>query len=129
VALNLAHRILDDDNQPVGSRRSALAAIGTSFETRDVIDLLANMVVHQNEAIAIDAANLLYRLHRHPTIAMAAIASPHQQVREIGEFLLDPYRGSPAAGGSRPGDPTDSDMFARLIRETEDRVLDDDPAD
>lgn len=126
AALDLANRILGDDNEPTGSRRSALAAIGTSFDTRDVIHLLAEYVMHTNEAIAVDAANLLYRLHRHPTIAMAAVSSPHQQVREIGEFLLDPYRGSPAAGGSRPGDPTSSDMFARLIRETEDRVLDDD---
>jgi hypothetical protein len=128
-ALEQAHHILADDCQPIGSRRSALAAIGTSFDTRDVVDLLADLVVHPNETIAVDAANLLYRLHRHPTIAMAAIASPHQHVREIGEFLLDPYRGSPAAGGSRPGDPTDSDMFARLIRETEDRVLDEDATD
>jgi len=126
-ALDLANRILGDDGEPISSRRSALAAIGTSFDTSDVVELLADMVVHQNQEIAVDAANLLYRLHRHPTIAMAAITSPHQKVREIGEFLLDPYRGSPAAGGSRPGDPTDSDMFARLIRETEERMLDDDP--
>jgi hypothetical protein len=126
-ALELANRILGDEGAPAGSRRSALAAIGTSFDTSDLIDLLTEYVMHPDEAIAVDAANLLYRLHRHPAIATAAVSSPHQHVREIGEFLLDPYRGSPAAGGSRPGDPTQSDMFARLIRETEERVLDDDP--
>ena len=38
------------------------------------------------------------------------------QVREIAEALLDPRRGSPAAGGSRPGDPTRTlDIFKALL--------------
>jgi hypothetical protein len=42
-------------------------------------------------------------------------------VRDIAAFLLDPYRGSPAAGGSRPGDPTNSDIFAEMMRQLDDR--------
>jgi hypothetical protein len=54
---------------------------------------------------------------------MAAADSRHEPVRELALFLLDPYRGSPAAGGSRPGDPTAGDIFAELAR----RLEDDDP--
>lgn len=129
VAYKLATDILDDEQQPLPARRSALATLGTHLDTRDVIDTLAFFVRHPIEELALDAGNLLYRLHRHPTIATAAIDSPHESVREIGAFLLDPYRGSPAAGGSRPGDPTHSDIFAELIRQTEERAFVDDPED
>jgi hypothetical protein len=122
-AYQLATLMLDDPDEQINVRRSALSAIGTNFDTRDVVDILARYVVHPAADLAVDAGNLLFRLHRHPTIATAAAGSPHQQVREIGEFLLDPYRGSPAAGGSRPGDPTNSDIFAQMIRQTEDRML------
>jgi len=38
-------------------------------------------------------------------------------VRETAERLLDPLRGSPAAGGNRPGSPTDtSAIFEELLR-------------
>lgn len=113
-----ATQILGDENADLQIRRSALAAVGTHLETSDVVDLLMFFVTHPDEQLAVDAGNLLYRLHRHPTIATAATASPHQSVREIGEFLLDPFRGSPAAGGSRPGDPSTSDIFAQMIRQT-----------
>lgn len=126
-AMRLATMILDDESVRLDIRRSALAALGTNFSTADVVDILAEQVLNSELDLALDAANLLYRLHRHPVIATAAARSPHQQVREIGEFLLDPYRGSPAAGGSRPGDPTRSDIFAEMIRQTEERMLDDMP--
>ena len=116
-----ATRMLGDEAEQLALRRSALTALGTHLPTDEVVDILAFMVGHPDEALALDAGNLLYRLHRHPTIAMAAVESPHASVREIGAFLLDPYRGSPAAGGSRPGDPTSSDIFAELIRQTEER--------
>ena len=128
AAINMAHAVLNDEQEQTPIRRSALAALGTSLETADVIDLLAHFVMYSDAELALDAANLLYRLHRHPTIAMAAVQSPHTEVRDIGQFLLDPYRGSPAAGGSRPGDPTRSDIFAQLIRETEDRAMFDNDA-
>lgn len=116
---DLATEILGDESADLQVRRSALAAVGTHLQTSDVVDALTFFVAHPIEQLALDAGNLLYRLHRHPTIATAAAQSPHQSVREIGQFLLDPYRGSPAAGGSRPGDPTTSDIFAQMIRQTE----------
>jgi hypothetical protein len=125
-AFETATEIAGQEAEPVEVRRSALAAIGTHFPTSEIIELLAYFVLHPEPALALDAGNLLYRLHRHPTIATAAISSPHQEVREIGQFLLDPYRGSPAAGGSRPGDPTRSDIFAELIRQTEERAFPED---
>ena len=126
-AMQLAESILNDETARLDVRRSALAALGTNFSTPDVVDILADQVQNPELDIALDAGNLLYRLHRHPVIATAAAQSPHKDVREIGEFLLDPYRGSPAAGGSRPGDPTGSDVFAELIRQTEERALEDYP--
>ncbi len=117
----MATAIVSDESADVQVRRSALSALGTHLDTSDVVDLLAFFVLHPSERLALDAANLMYRLHRQPTIATAAAESPHQRVREIGELLLDPYRGSPAAGGSRPGDPTSSDIFGEMIRQTEQR--------
>lgn len=116
---DIATEILGDESANLQIRRSALASTGTHLQTSDVVDLLTFFVTHPTEQLALDAGNLLYRLHRHPTIATAAAQSPHESVREIGQFLLDPFRGSPAAGGSRPGDPTTSDIFAQLIRQTE----------
>jgi hypothetical protein len=116
---NRATEILGNESADLQSRRSALAAVGTHHQTSDVIGLLAFFVAHPIDQLALDAGNLLYRLHRHPTIATAAAQSPHQSVREIGLLLLDPFRGSPAAGGSRPGDPTTSDIFAQMLRQTE----------
>lgn len=126
TTFDLSTSVLGDEHQPLPARRSALAAIGTHLPTSDVVEILSYFVAHPVEELALDAGNLLYRLHRHPTIATAAVESPHQSVREIGAFLLDPYRGSPAAGGSRPGDPTRSDIFAELMRQTEERALSED---
>jgi hypothetical protein len=101
----------------LAARRSALTALAENAKTADVADLLAFFVIHPEPDLAMDAANLILRLHRHPTPAMAAAKSPHPAVREIGAFLLDPTRGSPAAGGSRPGAPGTSDAFADLLRQ------------
>lgn len=115
-ARTLALERLGDETTPVPIRRSALIAYGEHLPTAEVADLLAFFVQHPDEALAQDAAQLMFRLHRYPTIAMAAAESPHAPVRELALFLLDPYRGSPAAGGSRPGDPTTGDIFAELAR-------------
>jgi hypothetical protein len=56
---------------------------------------------------------------------MAAQVSPHLSVREIAEHLLDPNRGSPSAGGSRPGDPTRPDatqIYGDLLQQLEERA-------
>jgi hypothetical protein len=119
----LALSLLGDEATELHVRRSALTAYGEYLPTAEVADLLAFFVVHPEEALAVDAAQLMFRLHRYPTIAMAAADSRHEPVRELALFLLDPYRGSPAAGGSRPGDPTAGDIFAELAR----RLEDDDP--
>ena len=103
-------------------RRSALAALGAHAPTTAIVEVLAWAVQQPDAALSGDAADLLYALHRHPVIAQAALSSPHTRVREIGERLLDPLRGSPAAGGSRPGDPTRvNDIFEELLRQVEER--------
>ncbi len=126
-AYRLAQNTLHDETVPMDIRRSALAALGNHYATVDLVDTLTEFVGHANPELALDAGNLLFRHHRHPTIATAAAQSPHPEVREIGEFLLDPYRGSPAAGGSRPGDPTQSDIFAEMMRQLDDREDDETP--
>jgi hypothetical protein len=116
--------LLSDEWAPVLVRRSALDALGTDLPTSQMADLLAFFVVHPDHDLAADAANLLYRQHRNPITAEAARASPHPDVREIAERLLDPSRGSPAAGGSRPGDPTRSstDIYADMLRQLEEKT-------
>lgn len=124
-ATDLAFAIVTDEAAPLAVRRSALIAVGTLLPTSDLIELLSLLVAHPNIELASDAASLLYNQHRQPDIALAAQHSPHDHIREIAETLLDPLRGSPAAGGSRPGDPTRADtagIFRDAIRQFEDRV-------
>ena len=109
--------LLGDETVGVEIRRSALNAAGETLPTDQMIGVLSYFVVHPNDALALDAANLLHRHHRHPEIAIAAAGSPHDEVREIANRLMDPYRGSPAAGGSRPGDPLREDPLLRLMRQ------------
>lgn len=116
AAFDHAIALLSDESLPVWQRRSALSAAGEHLPTQEVVELLAFFVQHPDESMALDAAGLFHDLHRHPTIAEAALQSPHREVREIGARLMDPYRGSPAAGGSRPGDPTGGDVFAEMLR-------------
>lgn len=119
AATNSAIEMLGDESVAVEVRRSALNAAGETLPTDQMLGLLSYFVVHPSEALALDAANLLHRHHRHPEIAIAAAASPHDEVREIANRLMDPYRGSPAAGGSRPGDPLRSDPLLELMRRLE----------
>lgn len=114
--------LIGDEGAAIPVRRSALVAIGTQMPTRDLVDILSYLVVHPDPVLAGDAASLLFSQHRNPVTADAALASPHPEVREIAERLLDPFRGSPAAGGSRPGDPTKvTDIYAGMIRQLEER--------
>jgi hypothetical protein len=124
-ARELAFALIGDEHAPLEARRSALIAAGLNLPTSDLVDLLSVLVGHPSEELALDAALLLHDYHRHPTIATAAQASPHLPVREIAERLLDPLRGSPAAGGSRPGDPTRpgvTDIFSDMLRQVEERA-------
>lgn len=108
--------VLSDESLPIEQRRSALVAAGTALPTSQVVDVLSLFVVHPDERLALDAADLLYAQHRNPITAEAALLSPHAKVRDIAAALLDPRRGSPAAGGSRPGDPTRAiDIFTSLL--------------
>ncbi|HRA32509.1 MAG TPA: hypothetical protein PL172_11375 [Thermomicrobiales bacterium] len=108
--------LLADETVPIQLRRSALLAIGTSMPTSAIAEVLSVFVVHPDERLAHDAADLLYARHRNPITAEAALLSPHPDVREVAMALLDPLRGSPAAGGSRPGDPTRTlDIFKALL--------------
>ncbi len=119
-----ATKLLGDESATVSIRRSALNALGTSLPTAQMAEILSYFVVHPEHALAADAAGLLYRQHRNPLTAEAARDSPHADVREVAEQLLDPLRGSPAAGGSRPGDPTRSsaDIFGDMIRQLEEKA-------
>ncbi|HLT19316.1 MAG TPA: hypothetical protein VKZ96_07675 [Thermomicrobiales bacterium] len=121
LAAEQAFDFLADETMPEEQRHSALSAAGEALPTAQVVELLAYFVVHPSERLAREAAEQLHRNHRHPDIAIAAAGSPHPEVREIATRLMDPYRGSPAAGGSRPGDPTREDPLLRLMRELEER--------
>jgi hypothetical protein len=123
TARDLAFAMLGDESVALPVRRSALLAAGEHLPTDELVELLTWFVAHPDPDLAGDAANLLHELHRNPLIAEAALHSPHAHVRETAERLLDPLRGSPAAGGNRPGSPVDtSAIFEDLIRrETERR--------
>ncbi|HUG14788.1 MAG TPA: hypothetical protein VMM78_07175 [Thermomicrobiales bacterium] len=122
-ARDKAFHVILNDEEELEIRRSALIAVGTRLPTSDLVEMLSLLVTHPVEPLARDAAELLFREHRHPIVAEAALRSPHQQVREIAEKLLDPLRGSPAAGGSRPGDT--AQIFSDMMRQIEQRA--DDP--
>jgi hypothetical protein len=116
-----AAALASDETAPLDARRSALIAVGTTLNTAEVAPLLAAMVMHPEQALAEDAANLLWAQHRTPIVAEAAAHSPHPAVRAIGERLLHPDIGSPAAGGSRPGAPADqADVCDQMLRRLRD---------
>lgn len=120
--------LLGDESAPIEHRRSALVAAGTTMPTSAIAEILSVCVVHPDARLAMDAADLLYAQHRNPITAEAARLSPHAEVREIAEVLLDPRRGSPAAGGSRPGDPTRTlDIFKALLERGDDPGADSTP--
>ncbi len=120
-----AFDVLGNESIAVEIRRSALNAAGEILPTDQMIGLLTYFVAHPNADLALDAANLLQRHHRHPEVAIAAAGSPHEEVRQIANRLMDPYRGSPAAGGSRPGDPLRSDPMMELIRQLQEDETED----
>ena len=93
------------DEEPAEVRADALWALGQVLTTAEIAPILARLIQHPRPELAESAADLLWTRHRHPEPARAALASPHPKVREIGKRLLDPRRGSPAAGGARPGMP------------------------
>ncbi|MCX7622334.1 MAG: hypothetical protein RMK01_08880 [Thermomicrobium sp.] len=105
-ARDVALALLADEAQPVAVRCDALRALARSTPTAELAPILALLVQHPERELAETAAELLWSEHRHPLPAHAALASPHPAVREVGARLLDPRRGSPAAGGARPGMPT-----------------------
>jgi hypothetical protein len=119
TAANQAMNLLGNETIAVDIRKSALTVAGEALPTEMLVDLLAYFVVHPNAELALEAANLLQCHHRHPEIAIPAAGSPHPEVREIANRLMDPYRGSPAAGGSRPGDPLREDPLMKLLRQIE----------
>ncbi len=116
-ATELAFELLAPEQTTLAIQRSALLGIAEHLPTKEVAGILAFYVTHPDQELATDAAHLMFRLHRHPEIATAALASPHQEVVDIAATLMDPYRGSPAAGGSRPGEPTSIDLVINMLRQ------------
>ncbi len=114
AAAERAARLVADEGAPLSIRRSALCALGERLSTEQIAPLLALLVTNPERTLAEDAAELLWRQHRHPLPAQSAVQSPHPAVREIGERLLHPTHGSPAAGGDRPGAPS-SAFYRNLL--------------
>jgi hypothetical protein len=104
-ARETALALLSDESQPAEVRSDALWALARVTTADAIAPLLAAAITHPAPELAETAAEVLWTYHRHPLPARAALASPHPQVREVGQRLLDPRRGSPAAGGGRPGMP------------------------
>jgi hypothetical protein len=129
-ATEQAIELVTDETATLDARRSALAAIGEQLRTRQAAPVLSAMVAHPDPVLAGDAADLMWRLHRNPAVAQAAARSPHQPVRELAERLLHPERGSPAAGGSRPGDPTrTADIYQEMLERMQASPNSDDESD
>jgi hypothetical protein len=104
--IEAAGALVLDPEKPHEARRSALLVLGENISTRTVSPLLQSILTGDDQILAEDAAQLMWRHHRAPDIANAASNSQHEMVRELANRLLHPEMGSPAAGGSRPGDPT-----------------------
>jgi hypothetical protein len=114
-ALEAAGALLLDWSEPHEARRTALLALGENVSTRSIAPLLSSILSGNDESLAEDAAELMWRHHRAPDIANAASDSKFESVRDLGNRLLHPEMGSPAAGGSRPGDPTrTTDIFQQI---------------
>ncbi|GBD19048.1 hypothetical protein HRbin27_01550 [bacterium HR27] len=106
LAREQAIALVSSEAVPVSIRSDALWALAQAMTTDEIAPILAVAVVHPDRELAEAAAEILWTQHRHPLPARAALESPHRPVRRIGEQLLDPRRGSPAAGGARPGMPS-----------------------
>uniref|UniRef100_A0A7C2BH04 HEAT repeat domain-containing protein n=1 Tax=Thermomicrobium roseum TaxID=500 RepID=A0A7C2BH04_THERO len=104
-AVPAAQELLTEEGAPAPVRADALWALGQTLSTSEFAPILAACIQHPARELAEVAAELLWTQHRHPLPAQAALKSPHASVQAIGEWLLHPQRGSPAAGGGRPGMP------------------------
>lgn len=114
-AAEAAGMLVLDTEQPHTARRTALLALGEHSSTRQVSPVLQSLLRGNDEVLAGDAAQLMWRYHRAPDIANAAAESEFEGVRALANRLLHPELGSPAAGGSRPGDPTKTaDIFQQI---------------
>ena len=106
MAFELASQIVLDPSHSIDARRTALLSLGEHVPTRQVSPVLQVILRGNEQVLAEDAGQLMWRYHRAPDVANAAAESQFSDVRELADRLLHPERGSPAAGGSRPGDPT-----------------------
>ena len=114
-AIETAGVLALDKEQAHPARRSALLALGENLPTRSVAPVLQELLRGSDAMLAEDAAQLMWRYHRVPDIANAAAGSQFESVRKLANRLLHPEMGSPAAGGSRPGDPTrTADIFQQI---------------
>ncbi|MDI3339480.1 MAG: hypothetical protein QJR03_02990 [Sphaerobacter sp.] len=111
--------LLAGEEEPLAARRSALLALGERLATAEMEPVLIALVRHPVQALAEDAAALLWERHRTPAVAQAAAESPFPAVREIAQRLLDPRRGSPMAGGFRPGAEAQGYGFYGQLRRRE----------
>ncbi|MCS7050955.1 MAG: hypothetical protein NZL87_05010 [Thermomicrobium sp.] len=102
-ARGAALALVTDEGEPVAVRADALWALGQCLPTAELAPVLAAAIQDPALELAAVAADLLWWQHRHPLPAQAARRSPHPAVRALGAALLDPHRGSPAAGGARSG--------------------------
>jgi hypothetical protein len=104
-----------DPEKPHEARRTALLALAENVSTRTISPVLQSILTGDDQTLAEDAAQLMWRHHRAPDIAHAASRSQFESVRGLANRLLHPEMGSPAAGGSRPGDPTRTlDIFEQI---------------
>ncbi|MEX2426116.1 MAG: hypothetical protein WD401_05055 [Thermomicrobiaceae bacterium] len=128
-AIAAAGSLVIDADQPMESRRTALLALGENVSTRTAAPVLQALLTGDSQTLAEDAAQLMWRYHRAPDIATAASQSEFEPVRVLAERLLHPELGSPAAGGSRPGDPTTTSQIFDEISSANERVSpsDEDP--
>jgi hypothetical protein len=114
--IEAAGKLALEPEQPHSARRTALIALGEHAPTRDVSPVLQALLRGKDEVLASDAAQLMWRYHRTPDIANAAADSQFSGVANLAQRLLHPELGSPAAGGSRPGDPTKTtELFEQMI--------------
>jgi hypothetical protein len=105
-AIEHAGSFVLDPAKPHEARRTALLALTANVSTRTVSPVLRALLTGDDQVLAEDAAQLMWRHHRAPDIADAASRSQFEPVQKLANRLLHPEMGSPAAGGSRPGDPT-----------------------
>jgi hypothetical protein len=121
-AIEAAGILALDTGKPHESRRTALLALGENFSTPSVSPVLQSILRGDDEVLAEDAAQLMWRFHRTPDIANAAADSQFTSVQAQANRLLHPEIGSPAAGGSRPGDPTrTTDFFEQFATPDDNR--------